>query len=117
LVEPSDSEPRVPELPPARPAEGELQLVAIAHLFGTEELSSYSPAVVELAPARYVALHPDDAAKAGLGEGDAARVEGIAGPLTVQLRARLARGVAGIPAGLPGLEGVSLPRWGKVVKP
>jgi NADH-quinone oxidoreductase subunit G len=36
--------------------------------------------------------------------------------LPVVKRASLPRGIAGFPAGLPGLEKVTLPEWGRIVR-
>jgi NADH-quinone oxidoreductase subunit G len=76
--------------------------------------------VVERVPAPYLALRPDDAARLGVTPGEAVelRLAGSSYRLPVRLRPALARGVAGLPAGLPGLQGViTLPAWGEVKIP
>jgi NADH-quinone oxidoreductase subunit G len=95
-------------------------VVPLHHVFGTDELSVLAPAIAELAAQPYLALNPADAAELGLAAGDESRLQllratGRTGySLPVQLKSELQRGVAGLPAGLPGLAGIILPAWGKV---
>jgi NADH-quinone oxidoreductase subunit G len=84
-------------------------------------LSALAPGIAELAARPYLALNPEDAAELGLAAGNSAQLQlnrkGRADyRLPVQLKAELQRGVAGLPAGLPGLTGITLPAWGKVTK-
>ncbi len=92
--------------------------VARPHIFGSEELSAFAPAVAELSPGPYVALNPDDAGGRGLAEGDEADVtlNGKTHCLPVRVDSSLPRGIAGLPVGLPSLTGVSLPARGRVLK-
>jgi NADH-quinone oxidoreductase subunit G len=105
-------------IPPAFQARDEEWLIIpLWHIFGSEELSALAPAVVERVPAPYLALSPDDAARLGIAAGESVELWLAGSPyrLPVSLRPALARGVAGLPAGLPGLQGmVTLPAWGKV---
>jgi NADH-quinone oxidoreductase subunit G len=75
------------------------------HIHGSEELSARAPAAASQVPAAYLALNPADAAALGLEAGAVARF--TVGPVTLEaplaLREHLARGVLGVPAGLPGL--------------
>lgn len=98
-------------------------IVPLHHIFGTEEMSALAPGIADLVTKPYLALHPDDAAELGLTAGDDLQVRLGAGAgsrtdyrLPVQLRAELVHGVAGLPVGLPGLAGITLPAWGKVTK-
>jgi NADH-quinone oxidoreductase subunit G len=88
-------------------------MVPIHHIFGSEELSVLSPGVAELAPEPYVGLNPEDAGELKLREGDEVVLPlgGTARQLPVKVMATLPRGIAGLPAGLPGLAGVALPAW------
>ncbi|MCL4473312.1 MAG: NADH-quinone oxidoreductase subunit NuoG [Actinobacteria bacterium] len=100
---------RVPE--PFTPRAGEWLVVFLYHIFGSEELSSRSPDIRQLAPNPHVGLSPGDAAGLQLQEGDRARME-IAGRnfrLPVRLMESLPAGVAGLPVCLPGLEGIVQP--------
>jgi NADH-quinone oxidoreductase subunit G len=104
------------QMPPPAPRDERLIVVPLHHIFGSEELSMLTPAVAERAPRPYLALHPDDANRLSLAEGD--EVDLALGettlPLTVRLILGLARGVAGVPAGLPGLPGLDLPAPGRI---
>jgi len=104
-------------VPPAfEPRTGEWLLVPLHHIFGSEELSRSAPAVLELAPQAYVALNPDDALQLGVQTGKDITVD-LAGTryrLPVKIRPELPKGVAGLPAGVPPLEGISLPGWSKL---
>ncbi len=87
-------------------AERKLRQVApLYHVFGSEALSMLSPPVAERAPEPYLALNPADARELGVGAGDAVELElaGVTVRLVVLLKAELAEGLLGIPAGLPGV--------------
>lgn len=121
LIEPVlDAEPdlfeRAPEAFEPRP--GEWLVVPLYHIFGSEELSVSSKGIAELAPQPYLALSPGEAERHGLREGEELDVElgGRMRRLALKLIPTLPPGVAGVPAGLPGLEGVTLPtkiEWGR----
>ncbi|MFZ5572483.1 MAG: NADH-quinone oxidoreductase subunit NuoG [Thermodesulfobacteriota bacterium] len=99
--------------PPPVPPEPELRederiLIPLYHLFGSEELSMSSPAVAGQAPAPYLALGPDDPlAEPGMNVGLV--FGGALLTLPVAVLPGLCRGVAGLPAGLPGIPVDSLP--------
>jgi NADH-quinone oxidoreductase subunit G len=122
LLEPAASGPpgwftRIPAA--FHPREDEWRIVPLHHVFGSEELSVLSPAVARLAPEPYVALGPEDAERLGTAEGDEVDVDmgDARRRLRVHRRAALPRGVAGLPVGLPGLEGVPLGAWARVRRP
>jgi NADH-quinone oxidoreductase subunit G len=98
--------------------DGEWLAVPLFHIFGSEELSFLSPAIAERAAKPYLALHPEDAAALNLAEGADAEIHisGSAQHLPVRLDAGIARGLAGIPAGLPQTKGLQLPAWSKIAK-
>lgn len=90
-----------------------LRALPLYEVFGSDELSALSAPLAELIPDAYVALHPDDAEALGLAAGDrpcVALAEREA-RLRVRIDPSLARGTAGIPVGLDGLTGISLPAW------
>ena len=89
-----------------------LVVIPIHHIFGSEELSVVASAVAARAPRPYLALHPDDAGRLAVAEGDEVDLAlGQATTLSLPVRfiPGLARGVAGLPVGLPGLPGLDLP--------
>lgn len=117
LIEPArDTQISYPfEVPSAFAArEGAWLVVPVYHIFGTEELSALAPAVAERVPKPYVALNPADAARFGIGPGQEAELTVAGGTyrLPLSLSPRLPSGMAGLPVGLPGLEGIVLPAWG-----
>lgn len=99
-----------------QPRPGEWLIVPLHHIFGSEELSRSAPAVMELAPSAYLALNPDDASKLQVKAGKEiiAYVGGQQYRLPVSIRPELPRGIAGVPAGVPPLEGMALPAWTKL---
>jgi NADH-quinone oxidoreductase subunit G len=99
------------------PREGEFLLIPLFHIFGSEELSALSQAIAQRTPKPYVAVHPQEAADQGLEHGAEVRLEvqGISWRLPLLLMPALARGVAGVPVGLKGLTGLSLPAWGRII--
>jgi NADH-quinone oxidoreductase subunit G len=107
----------VPKPPPAfRPEPANLLLVPIYHLFGSEELSVHSPGIEKLRPRPYLLLNSRDAAELGLQEGQLVRLRTGGENLDLPLKTSsgLARGLAGLPAGLPDLAGPDRRGRGKV---
>jgi NADH-quinone oxidoreductase subunit G len=121
LIEPSPRAKAVyfQDIPARRPSEeGKWSLIALHHIFGSEELSALSPGVAGLCPKPYVALHPEDGSALGVVEGGMVKVavNGSTYSLNVRIVPSLPRGVAGLPVGLPGAPALDLPASGKVSK-
>ena len=119
LIEPSPESgwqyfSAIPSQFKARP--DEWLLVPIFHIFGSEELSRHARGIAHLLPRPYVALNPVEASLLGAKAGEQIKVavEGALFELEVTLRADLPRGIAGLPAGLPPLDGVILPAFCKL---
>lgn len=87
---------------------GEWLIVPLFHIFGSEELSQRAPAVAQLSPEPYVALNSEDARSFG------SEVELLERTFPVKTLTSLPKGVAGLPAGLAGLEGLELPLWAEI---
>ena len=106
------------EISSAKPAEGEWILVAVHHIFGSEELSMAAPGVAERSPRPYVALNADDAAELGTAAGEEVEVrwDSRRQRLPVRLMPSLPRRVAGLPVGLPGWPGLNLPAGARIFK-
>ncbi|MEX6503723.1 NADH-quinone oxidoreductase subunit NuoG [Pseudomonas zhanjiangensis] len=85
------------------------QLVPCYHLFGSEENSGYAAPIQARMPAAYALLGAKDAARLGLSEGSLLSLELAEHKLQLPLRISgvLARGLLGLPVGLPGLP----PPW------
>ncbi len=88
-------------IPEAFVPSGSLVPVPLYHIFGSEELSMFSPPVAGRACGAYVALNPRDAARLNLSDGDEVEIDGQWRG-RVALRTALPEGVAGVPSGLPG---------------
>ncbi len=95
---------------------GKWLIAPLYHIFGSEELSILTPGIAERAPRPYVGLNPEDASSLDVREGETVSLplEGEEWRLPVRLLPGLPEGVAGLPAGLPGLEGLSLPAWSRL---
>jgi NADH-quinone oxidoreductase subunit G len=118
LIEPSPGEraPFSADAPPAfEPRQGQVLVVPLAHVFGTEEQSALAPAVAERSPRAYLALHPDDRARLGEDALDAElRLGGCVLRLPIVARAELPPGVAGVDPALSDVKGISLPAFATV---
>ncbi|MEJ2169745.1 MAG: NADH-quinone oxidoreductase subunit NuoG [Desulfobacterales bacterium] len=106
------------EIAAERSMDGEWTLVAIYHVFGSEELSMASAGVSQRSPQPYVALNIEDAAELQVNDGEQVKVVREAGThrLPVRLTPSLPRKVAGIPVGLPGRPVFKLPAAGRIIK-
>ena len=121
LIEPSkEGEPqyfsRVPS--PFEKKEGRLLVLPRYHIFGSEEMSSRSLGISGLVPEPYIALNAEEMEDLEVQEGE--EVEMRIGTLELSLRVMrmlsLPAGTAVLPAGIPGLEVVPLPSWGRLTK-
>ncbi|MGH9444582.1 MAG: NADH-quinone oxidoreductase subunit NuoG, partial [Terriglobia bacterium] len=103
---------------PFAPKHDQYLLVPVYHIFGSDETSLHAPAIRELTPQPYLALSPGDAQGLELKDSDEAQVavNGTVQRLPVKTRAGMAAGVAGMPAGLPGIEICSLPAWARITR-
>jgi NADH-quinone oxidoreductase subunit G len=92
-------------VPPAfQPRSDKWLIIPLHHIFGSEELSILAPGIAERAPQPYLGLNPDDVTRLQVREGD--ELELCLGGTAWLV------GLAGYPAGLPGLPGIALPAWG-----
>jgi NADH-quinone oxidoreductase subunit G len=87
------------------PANG-LLAVPIHHIFGSEELSRFAPAIAERIPSPYLALNPAEAAKHGR-SGEVVFTLGTANyRLPLRIVPELPDGVAGFSVGFPETAGI-----------
>ncbi|MGH7231493.1 MAG: NADH-quinone oxidoreductase subunit NuoG [Nitrospiraceae bacterium] len=100
---------------PFGPRAGEWLLLPLHQIFGSDELGSRAPAIVERMPQPYVALNPGDAIRVGLQSEQEADV--TAGTnvyrLPIRLDPSIPQGTAGLPL-LPSLMGIALPAWATI---
>ena len=97
--EPADLPERFREAPQPVPAGDGLRLVPLHRIFGSDELSAFSPPIEERGAGPEVLVHPDDAAGLSIEAGKGARCDGI-GSFAVRLDAAMPRGCAGVVVGL-----------------
>jgi NADH-quinone oxidoreductase subunit G len=93
-------------------------IIPLYHIFGSEELSNLSPAIAERFLKSYIGLNINDMERLQIKNGEIIElyINNIKLNLPVICIDTLRNGIAGIPAGLPGLEGVILPVWTKGLK-
>ncbi len=99
------------EIPaPFEPREGEVLVVPLHHIFGSDELSAAAPAVAQRCPEPYVALNPEDARRLDVAEGDLVelQLDGALYRLPARLSGGMAAGVAGVPMGI-AVKGADVP--------
>ena len=81
------------------------RVLPLQHIFGSDELSMHSPAIVERSRDPYVVLHPDDALSLGVNAGDGVRCDEFETAFEVRIEAGIAPGDAGMTLGFPGSGG------------
>ncbi len=95
-----------------------LWLTPRAAIFGSDELSRMAPAIASVIPPPCVRMHPDEAAKHSLLEGETARLTagGDAYVLPIRFDESVALGVAVVPLGYPETAGLIAPTPAKLEK-
>ncbi|MEJ2672021.1 MAG: NADH-quinone oxidoreductase subunit NuoG [Deltaproteobacteria bacterium] len=85
--------------PPETPPAGQVELLLVDWTFGTEELAAYSDILQEAEALPELALHPQDAEKSGLRDGNRAALHLPKGSFAVKVKvtAAMAPGVAVLP--------------------
>ena len=121
LIEPADGMVTTyfDEIPAAaKTGADEWILTAVHHIFGSEELSRYAPAVAGQAPTPYLAMHPQDAAELAAAAGETVTIilGDIRRQLPVKLNPSLPRKVVAAPVGLPGWPFANLPSIIRIVR-
>ncbi len=113
LLEPGGDGRYFDQIPaPFKPSKGQWRVVPLYHVFGSEPLSALSPPLRSRTPDPYLAIGPEDARRLGVKDGSTLQVGALDGrSLTVRLQPALARGMVGVPVGLPGLAQEALPEW------
>ncbi len=93
------------------PVQNEYCGLPLYHIYGSDELSAQSPAVMERIPLPYIALNDDDASKNGIREGDLIEVsvKDETSRYTVKLHLGIPPGIIGLPKGLKETTGIEFP--------
>ena len=99
---------------PFRPSEGKWLLIPLQHIFGSEELSMYTPGIAERAPKPYIAICKQDAESLSVLEGELLKVkiESAEYNLPVRIKEELRQGTAGLPYNLNEMAGIKWPAKG-----
>ena len=110
--EPADLPARFREAPQPVPAGDELRLLPLYRVFGSDELSAWSPPIEERGAGPEVLVHPQDAEALSIERGKGARCASM-GPFAVRLDAGMPKGCAGIVVGLKH-SAAGLPAFGSL---
>jgi len=86
------------------------------HIFGSEELSINAEGIAERVPKPYIGVNAAAVKNldASIGDEFVLSISGKETTLPLLIVEGLPDGVAGLPVGLPGLEWIELPAWGKL---
>lgn len=98
--------------------ENEWLIIPFPHIFGSEELSIYSPGIKERSPQPYIAIARQDADRLNIREGDTVQLKlnDRVFNLKTKIKEELALGIAGVPFNIPGMYGLNLPSKGVLIK-
>lgn len=101
-----------------KPMPGEWLIVPLPHIFGSEELSIYTPGIAERAPKPYIAISKSDAENLNIRGGETIHVQiGKSHyDLPVLIKEELLTGLAAVPFNIPGLAGIEWPAKGILTK-
>jgi NADH-quinone oxidoreductase subunit G len=118
LIEPGNRDiPFFDDIPEAFKAQpDEWLFIPLHHVFGSEELSVLAPAIAERTPEPCLTLHESDAERLHVKNGGNVHISLNDRKVTLPVRVRSSfpRGAAGLPSGLPPLQGMFLPLRGKI---
>jgi NADH-quinone oxidoreductase subunit G len=93
-------------------------IVPVSQIFGSEELSSVSPSIVQRTSEPFVLMNQDDADPIGANNGDYVQME--TGKLKLKAKVKITKsirkGLAGLSVNLPGMPFVDIPGIGKFHK-
>lgn len=97
--------------------EGNILIIPLYHVFGSEELSALAPGIAELTPEPCLVLNPVDARKYGLLDAKQAGIifAGRKILLPLRLDPSIPTGIAGMFVNLPDFPGTMLPAWGTLL--
>ena len=89
------------DVPEAEEQNGAFATARAHHVFGSGELSGYSPPILERAPAPFALLNREDAKRLGVTDGGGLRIEELKTTVQARLDDGVALGVVAIAQGLP----------------
>ena len=98
--------------------DGGMLIVPVYRIFGSEELSSEAPAIVKKSGKQTIIINSDDASELNISDGQEVRV--IVGDIDFMVIARVTgeapQGTAGLTVGFNGMEYITLPAKGKILR-
>jgi NADH-quinone oxidoreductase subunit G len=98
------------QIPPSfSSCETEWLLLPTFHLFGSEELSAYCPAICSLLPEPYLVVNCEQALSLGFKEGQKVSLSIPLGELALHLSHKVPKGIALVPWGLPHIRLIHKP--------
>lgn len=111
LVEPSGTKPTPLSVQQDQLPVGKVWLIPRPYIFGSEELSVFTPGVVERSPSAQLIINPETATKLGLNENDEALFEYMGQEiiLPVAVDSGIAADTAAVPAGLDETMQIAAP--------
>lgn len=113
-----DANPRR-DIPDAfEPNSDKLLALPVYYIYGSEELSSRSPAVAKRIPETRLILNPEDAKQHNIAEGDQIEIyfEENKIDLKIKFDKTLAKGIIGVPKGFTETAGCVFPFWTELKK-
>jgi NADH-quinone oxidoreductase subunit G len=98
------------------PKTKEWLVVPVYHIFGSEELSSQSPAVAERIPQPLFLINKEDAEKSNVADKQKIKIDisGTILEMSIKIDDDVPKGVAGLSYNLSGLGYLNLPGWGRI---
>jgi len=100
---------------PFKPKNSEWMVFPVNRIFGSEELSSKSPAIAERIEEPFVLMNRSDSEEIGGKDDDLIKLILATQTIEVKLKIKdsIPAGIAGLTVGLPGMSFIDLPAWGK----
>jgi NADH-quinone oxidoreductase subunit G len=97
---------------------GEWQIIPLQHIFGSEELSMYTPGVAERSPKPYLAINAHEAELLGVKEAESLQLHigETVFTLPVLIKKEMPNGLAGIPYNVAELKRIAWPAVGRLTK-
>jgi len=101
-----------------KPVDGQLWIVPLHHIFGSEELSAKGASVAQRVPVPYLYISAADCTKLKLTDGDTVEFEVSGQSFKFQIKNShsIASGIAGFTVGLNKIDYADLPAWGLLKK-
>jgi NADH-quinone oxidoreductase subunit G len=96
----------------------ELLILSVHQIYGSDELSSFSPSVAQRIQEPFVLMNQKDAENISAMDGELIQLEILKNKLNVKLKIEISlhQGITGLSVNLPGMPFIDLPCYGKYYK-